>query len=489
MDAADSELEAADTGLPAALPQNLVFVDLETTGGSPAHDRIVEVGLVRVANGLLVEQWSTLVDPETPIPPYIEAFTGISNEMVRGAPRFGDIAADVFDKLAGAVFVAHNARFDHSFLHREFLRVNMQLSVPVLCTVKLSRRLFPQYVRHNLDTIIERHGITCTARHRALGDALVLHDLWQQLTAQVAPQTLAAAAARSMLGFPRLPAHLPPELADELPDHPGVYRCFGADDALLYVGRAHSLRACILAQLGPPQRSPRDRALASEVQRVDWCETAGELGSLLREAQLIRQGNPRYNRRRKDEAGATTLRPRTDGSGRVDLARVADLEAQQLAQCFGIFRAEKDAVKALRDLGRSHGLCLKVLGVETSEGSCLALHLNKCRGACVGEEPLVLHDIRTRMALSALKIKSWPFPGRIALRERAHGLVEMHVLDHWAYLGSARSEEQLAQIGSRAEPARGARSFDVDVYKILLRYFSNHGKLEWQELREPTLLT
>ena len=481
-------MDAADTELAAAPPQNLVFVDLETTGASPAHDRIIEVGLVRMVNGVVVEEWSTLVNPETLIPANIQAFTGITNEMVEHAPRFADIAALVFEKLAGAVFVAHNARFDHGFLHREFLRMNLQLSVPVLCTVKLSRRLFPQYVRHNLDSIIERHGIICTARHRALGDALVLRDWWRKLSAEL-PLDLAASAAQSMLGFPKLPAHLPPELVDELPDGPGVYRFLGEDGAILYVGRASSLRARILGQLGAERPSPRDQALIGEVRRVDWYETAGELGSMLREAQLLREGNPRYNRRRQEDSGAITLQPRADGSGRIDCARIEDLEARELTQCFGVFRSEKDARKALGDLARAHGLCLKVLGLEEAEGSCLALQVGKCKGACVGKEPTVLHDVRAHMALSALKIKSWPFPARIALRERAQDSVELHVLDHWTYLGTARNEEQLAQIGSRTGAGGSAPRFDADVYKILLRYFSNHGKLDWQELHEPTLLT
>lgn len=487
MDAADSAAAAAVTELDPSPPQKLVFVDLETTGASPAHDRIIEVGMVRIENGVLTERWSTLVNPEGKIPANIQAFTGISDEMVSDAPRFADVAAEVFEKLAGAVFVAHNARFDHGFLHREFLRVKLQLAVPVMCTVKLSRRLFPQYVRHNLDSVMERHGITCTARHRALGDALVLHDLWHKLSLEVAPHELAAAAAQSMLTFPKLPAHLPPELVDELPDGPGVYRFFDADGALLYVGRSNSLRARVLAQLGAEHPAPRDRALAGEVRRVDWCETAGELGSMLREAQFIRLGNPRYNRRRKEETGCVTLRPRVDGSGRIDLPRIDDLEARDMAQCFGVFRSAKDAAKALGDLARAHGLCLKVLGLEAAEGSCLALQLGRCKGACVGKEPLVLHDTRVRMALSALKIKSWPFPGRIALRERSQESVELHVLDHWSYLGTARSEEELAEIACSAASGTGP-AFDADVYKILKRHLSGHGKLDWRELREPTLL-
>jgi DNA polymerase-3 subunit epsilon len=156
---------------------NLVFVDLETTGANPAYHRITEVGIVRIQNGVLVEEWSSLVNPECPISPYIEAFTGISSEMVADAPRFADIGATVLEKLRGAVFIAHNARFDYSFLRSEFRKVGVDYASEVLCTVKLSRRLFPEHARHNLDAVMERHGLTCSARHRALGDARVLNDL------------------------------------------------------------------------------------------------------------------------------------------------------------------------------------------------------------------------------------------------------------------------------------------------------------------------
>jgi DNA polymerase-3 subunit epsilon len=210
---------------------------------------------------------------------------------------------------------------------------------------------------------------------------------------------------------------------------------------------------------------------------------------MLREAQFIRHGSPRYNRRRSGEAGSITLRLQEDGCGRIDFPLVDDLDRSELAQCFGIFKSQRDAAKASRDLAGAHRLCLKVLGLEDAEGSCLALQLGKCKGACIGKEPPLLHAMRARIALSALKIKSWPFPPRIALREQSRDAVELHVLDQWCYLGTARSEEELAQIACRATSGRSAPAFDADVYKILVRHFANHGKLDWQELREQTFLT
>src|SRR5580704_16617788 len=237
-------MDAADT---------LAFVDLETTGGNPAYDRITEIGIVRVRHGELIEEWSTLVNPECPISPYIEAFTGISSEMVAAAPRFADIAATVFEKLRGAVFIAHNARFDYSFLRSEFRKAGVDYAAEVLCTVKLSRRLFPEHARHNLDAVMDRHGLQCSARHRALGDARVLKDLWLKLQRDIPTDVFAAAAAHAALSHPKLPAQLPAGLADELPESPGVYRFFGEAGELLYIGRSNSLRTKILSQLAEPR--------------------------------------------------------------------------------------------------------------------------------------------------------------------------------------------------------------------------------------------
>jgi len=465
-------MDAAET----AVPQNLVFVDLETTGGNSAYDRITEVGLVRVQDGELVEEWSSLVNPERPIPAYIEAYTGISNQMVADAPRFADIAALVRDKLRGAVFVAHSARFDYSFLRSEFGRLDMPFSAKVLCTVKLSRRLFPSFARHNLDAVMERHGLSCSARHRALGDARVLHEFWRKLRLEIADEVLDATLS-VLLDGPKLPDHLPAGLADELPEGPGVYRFYGEGRALLYVGRSNSLRTRMLAQL----------AVASEVRAVDWLQTAGELGARLRENDWIRRQRPLHNRRAPGNAQSFTMRFPSDRSGHLELIAIGAVGAEQLQHCFGVFHSEKDARKALLDIARAQQLCLKVLGFEPSEGSCFASQMGNCRGACTGKEPLALHDLRVKLALSALKLKSWPFPGRIALRERdplggasgaADGSADLHVLDRWIYLGTARSEEDLCALAAQESDGH----FDPDVYRILVRYFAKHPNLDWRPL-------
>jgi DNA polymerase III subunit epsilon len=467
------------------IPRDLVFVDLETTGGNAAYDRITEVGIVRVKDGELIDEWSSLVNPECPIPPYIEAFTGISNQMVADAPRFGEIAALVRQKLQGALFVAHNARFDYAFLRSEFLKLDAHFAAKVLCTVKLSRRLFPEFVRHNLDAVMERNGLTCGARHRALGDARVLHDFWFKLRREV-PEPRLAAVLRTLLGGHQWPAHLPPDLADELPEGPGVYRFFGEGDALLYVGKSNALRTHICSHFATEDAKPKDRRLAGEVRRIDWLETCGELGSMLRESEWIKTQKPLYNRRIRVKAQSYTLRTEPVAAVAIDA-----VEPEDLTQCFGVFHSEKDARKALGDIARAQQLCLKVLGLEDGAGSCFAYQVGQCKGACVGKEPLILHHTRLQIALSALKLKAWPFPGRVALREwdprggvfEGARSADLHVLDHWTYLGTARSDEELAALGAlHADPA-----FDADVYRILVRYFAQHPKLDWHDLSAKTV--
>jgi DNA polymerase-3 subunit epsilon len=477
-----------DAAEASTLPRDLVFVDLETTGGNAAHHRITEIGIVRMEDGVVVEEWSSLVNPECRIPSYIEGFTGITNEMVADAPRFADIAAVVLDKLKASsrglvdnppLFVAHNARFDYSFLRTEFRRLDVPFSAKVLCTVKLSRRLFPEFPRHSLDAVMERHQLTCTARHRALGDARVLGDFWSKLLDEV-PARQFAEATRAVIGANRLPAHLPAELADELPEGPGVYRFFDGDNVLLYIGKSHSLRSRVLGHFAADNSDAREQKKARLVRRIDWVETAGDLGAQLLEIQWIRTQKPVFNKRIKDKGGCFTLQtlPGTHGAR---LVAIDELEPADLGGCYGVFQSQKDGRKAFIDIARAHSLCLVVLGLEAATGSCFAYQVGKCKGACIGKEPLMLHTMRLQMALSSLKLKPWPFPGRVALRE---GRSEYHVLDHWTYLGTARSEEELEEFAAKRSPG----AFDVDVYRILVRYLAKNPDVDWQGFARPCAL-
>ncbi len=442
-------------------------VDLETTGGQAAHHRIIEVGIVRLEDGEVVEQWSTLVNPGLRIPPSIAAFTGIHDGMVADAPRFEDVLDEVRTRLAGRLFVAHNARFDYGFVRTEFRRLGLRFSAPVLCTVRLSRALYAQQPRHNLDTLIDRFGLACSARHRALGDAQVLPALLAAMERELGTEMLQAAVVEA-LRERRLPPQLPPELADDLPEGPGVYLFRGEGDAPLYVGRGRNIRSRVFDHFAPAHGPKQPAKLARDVRRIEWVETGGELGALLLESRLVRELAPPGNRRLGGGAGDCVIRLDHDGSGLVP--RVVPLDPGAFdpeAAVFGPFRAEKDAWRALEGKAREAQLCLKALGLEAGGGSCFGFQVRKCRGTCAGLEPRALHDARVQLALASLRVRPWPFAGAVGIREPVPGGRGscMHVIDRWRHVGTVRDERAIADV--LRQPSSVA--CDADSYRIIGR--------------------
>lgn len=279
---------------PAALDVPIAFVDLETTGGTAGQDRITEVGVVEIGPAG-VRRWSTLVNPQRPIPPFIQQLTGITDAMVAGAPTFDSIAADLYQRLQGKLFIAHNANFDRSFLRSEFQRVGFAFHPDMLCTVRLSKALFPAEKRHGLDALVARHALVPSDRHRALADADLIWQFWQRLHSLVPLDALRAQIERTMRRY-RLAGDITEDLLDTAPPGCGVYAFFGENDAPLYVGRSVRVRQRLRAHLSGERRSAKDLRLAQQVRRVEWRATGGELGALLAEAQWIATLRPSHNR-------------------------------------------------------------------------------------------------------------------------------------------------------------------------------------------------
>ena len=275
-----------------------VMLDLETTGGSGVNDRITEIAAVRVENGVVAARWSSLVDPQTPIPYFIENLTGISDAMVAGAPRFKDLADEIMGLLDGAVLVAHNASFDHGFLRGEFARLGHELRVPTLCTVRLSRKLYPKAKGHGLDALIQRHGLHTDARHRAMGDVDMVLAWLAQAQAEFGLAHVQGVAQELLQPPLGLPLQLE-TLIDDVPDSPGAYLFYDTGAPPLFVGSAANLRQRVGSHLQSAAKSARERGIVANTRRIEWRETAGELGALLLAKRLITQLQPTYGRSAK----------------------------------------------------------------------------------------------------------------------------------------------------------------------------------------------
>ncbi len=447
----------------------ITYLDLETTGATPLRDRITEIALVRFEHGVEVARWQTLVNPEQSIPSFIQGLTGINNEMVANAPTFAEVADKLLSFLEGAVMAAHNVRFDHGFIKAEFKRLGITLRQKVLCTVKLSRLLYPEYKSHGLDAIVQRHHIANIVRHRAMGDVEAMLAFVEVARNELGPQALNQ-AVQTLMSAPSLPPHIDARLLEDLPETPGVYLFYGDNDLPLYIGKSVNLRARVLSHFNSDHASTKEMRISQEIKHVEWITTAGEFSALLLESKLIKARQPIYNRQLRSERQLCTWRLGNDPQQTplVNLVREEDIEPSQLGSLYGTFKTKRQATEVLRTLAETHQLCPKYLGLEAwAKGACFSHQIKRCRGVCCGKESHEIHYLRLQQALMAHRIKIWPFAGKIAIKEHSNenDLTQLHVFDQWTYLGVADSEDTLANILENSVQFK----FDHDTYKLLLK--------------------
>jgi DNA polymerase III subunit epsilon len=455
------------------LAPSYVMLDLETTGATGTTDRITEIGLVRIEGGQEVARFSSLVNPGMPVPPFIQRLTGITTDMVAAAPPFEDLASTLAALLKDAVLVAHNVRFDHGFLKNEFARLDIDLRVKTLCTVRLSRKLYPQYKSHGLDAIMQRHGLNTLARHRAMGDVEVVLAWLKEVETELGLDTLQAATNELLAGSSSIPSHLQTPIKN-IPQTPGVYVFYGESPLPLYIGKSVNLRARVMSHFQADHKINKDMRIAQELTRIEWFETAGELGALLLESRMVKQLQPVHNQqlRRQNQLCTWELVPDPSTRPLLNLRTMAQLDATAQSHLYGPFRSKKQALDGLRTLAEEHNLCLQALGLESGKGKCFAHQIGKCRGVCCGQESPALHYARVQVALSQLKLARWPFAGKIALREMstAGDRTDVHVFDQWCHLATARDDAELEEAKNRHHG--DGLAFDLDTYKMLQKFLA-----------------
>ncbi len=457
---------ATATLLTAPLDRPLAVVDLETTGGSPGFDRVIEIGVLLIDEGEVTGRWQRLVDPGFALPWGIEQLTGIRTADLKGAPTFADVADELHALLSERIFVAHNARFDYGFLKAEFARLGIRFDPDRLCTVRWSRQLYPGVRGHGLDAVCARFGIDNAARHRALGDAEATWQFLALTCQQIAPE-LRHSAMVNQLKKPSLPPALSADRIAAIPEAPGVYRFFGEDNSLLYIGKSNNLRTRVLQHFGADPILARNQRLHELIRDVSFERTAGELGALLRENAAIKAESPLLNRKQRRIRELIAVETYTDSYGylRTRFA-TGDITGSTDANGMGyaLFRTRTQAREKLFALAREHKLCKKLLGLESGKGACFDVQLKRCNGACTGQESSALYNLRLQLALKPLQTRSWSWPGPIAIAETDGDRTDWHVVDLWCYLGTARSEADIADC------LDSPRRFDLDSYRILQRW-------------------
>ena len=440
------------------------FLDLETTGTDASRDRITEVGIVCMDAGFRTSEWSSLVNPGIAIPPEIQTLTGIDNGMVRDAPDFEGVADELRERLKGHVLVAHNARFDYGFLKASYRRLGRRFQADVLCTLRLSRKMFPEYSRHGLDALVARHGLGGEARHRALGDARLIADFFRRISREENSERFAD-VLQQLLKNPTRPTHLPEEALDELPETPGVYTFLGVNRQPLYIGKARNLRDRIRGHFYADSSNSTDSRLASEAHGLEIEETAGEFCALVREIQLIRSCAPLHNLAlRRRESSCFIRLP--DNAGLPAYVPLAEFTPRQAAGLYGPFSTRQSARAALAALARDHRLCDGAIGLWTGERACFSRQIGRCLGLCCGDETAQSHRQRMVDALVPLQFPHWPFPGAIRFTETNPDSHHTQTLqfEHWCAVDPARL---------------GEPEFHPEVFKLLRRMLARQpGRFE-----------
>ncbi len=462
------------------LPSKLSFIDVETSGSSPVSDRVVEIAIIKVENGEIIKRFESLVNPEKPIHPFTTYLTGITQEEVDEAPTFSEISDEVYEILEGSVFVAHNVRFDYGFVRNELGRMGHTFSTKQLCTVKLARRLYPGFKRYSLDSIIERHNIKCSARHRAMGDTEVIYHFFNKAVKEHGGEIVAQEIGKSMKR-PSTPIRMSQAKLDAIPETSGVYIFRDAKNAPLYVGKSVNLRNRVLSHFSADYLTQTDAKLAREACDIEIITTVGELSALLKEASLVKEIQPLYNRQlRRMTKMIAIIEGEQDGYKSVYMEQITEVSTDKISKVLGVFRSQKQAKEFIRTLSKENCLCDKYLGLEKTNGSCFAYQLNKCKGACVAEENVLSYNIRFIQAVSKYKVKSWPFKGPVIIKEQGEDGEEGYIVDKWCLLGKVS--------GDSPQLEEKNYSFDYDTYKILKRFLLKKSLKSNQSISRFTTL-
>jgi DNA polymerase-3 subunit epsilon len=377
------------------------ILDIETTGGSPASEKITEIAIFFHDGRKVVDEWSTLINPEKSIPYFITGLTGITNEMVADAPRFYEVAKEIVERTENHTIVGHNVSFDYSFIKSEFKRLGFEFSRKTLCTVKLSRKTFPGYTSYSLGKICKELGIVINDRHRAAGDALATVRLFEMVLDNQNGNREFTLISEPPGRYKNLNEHLTVNDIENLPEDCGTYYFFDDRQQLLYIGKSKNIRHRVLSHLGNTT-SKRALEMKQRIHTISFELTGSELIALLKESREIKDQKPMYNRAQKRSFFYWGLYTSKDEYGYISfrLQKISET-ADDPVTCYN---NKKEAREALTRMVEKNWLCQKLSGLYQTDGACFHHSIRQCNGACVQAEAVSIYNKRAEALLDSLKL-------------------------------------------------------------------------------------
>jgi DNA polymerase-3 subunit epsilon len=371
------------------------IVDIETTGGSARTEKITEIAIYLHDGNQITGEYVTLINPERNIPYFITNLTGITNEMVEDAPRFYEIAKTIVELTEGRTFVAHNARFDYSFIRQEFKSLGFNYKRNILDTVALSRKLIPGHSSYSLGNICKDLNIMINGRHRAAGDAHATVKLFEILVAKDAELSDSKSGLIRNTKVSKLNPKLDINKIDAIPDVPGIYYFYNENGNLIYIGKSRNLQQRISTHLSN-NTTNRAMEMRDLIADIDWELTGSELIALLKESSEIKTNKPVYNRAQRRTGFQWGIFSFTDKNGYINY-RYGQLNDDE--EPVSVFTSKEKAKGKLNSLIETYKLCQKLSGLYDTDGQCFHYQVGVCRGACTGKEPPQDYNDRASKAL------------------------------------------------------------------------------------------
>lgn len=374
------------------------IVDIETTGGYAAANGITEISIQVFDGEKVVEQFDSLVNPGKTIPRYIQAFTGITNEMVEDAPPFEEIAEKVFTILQGNIFVAHNVNFDYSFIKSHLEHYGYSFNAKKLCTVRLARQIFPGHPSYSLGNLCHSLGIELNDRHRASGDAAATVTLFKKLLDSDEKGAIQSGLNRNSKEAV-LPPNVPKAHFDSLPKTPGIYYFHDQKGKVIYVGKAKNIRTRVNSHFSNNSDSRQKQNFVRNAYAISFQQTATELMASILESTEIKRLWPQFNVSQKRAEEVFGIFVYEDQNGYMRLA-IEKKRKNNTPLC--TFHYKVDGHGVMRKLMQEFSLCPKLCFMQTSTDACVGIAEQYCNGACEKKEPSSLYNERVLEAIASL---------------------------------------------------------------------------------------
>jgi len=362
------------------------IIDIETTGGMSNRDRITEIGIVIYDGEKVVKTYETLINPERSIPPNITRITGITNDMVSEAPKFFEVAKNIVEMTEDCIFVAHNVRFDYSFIRNEFMNLGYTYTKKQLCTVKLSRKVFPELKSYSLGNLIKHFNIKVSSRHRALEDARATTILFDKMIKSEAGQENIKKFVDGAIDLTKLPEGITKDFIKELPETAGVYYMYNEHGTPVYIGKSKNIKKRIIQHFGKVTK--KNEKMLQVVRTISCEETGSELVALLLESREIKTYNPEINRAQRRKVYPYFLHHYLDLHGYITFAITkTSAKNKQNKQILRYCTSRRSASSYLRRTVKEFSLCDKLSALHPHDDhACIRVTTGDCFGACNKEE-------------------------------------------------------------------------------------------------------